>query len=215
MKFPDEITVLVADDHPLALEGVRSILEKAPEIKIVGEAQDGNEIKPMVAKLLPRILLLDLKMPNLNPVEMERWVRENYPETLTLVLTAHDKDAYLSNMMDAGAVGYLDKKLQASQLITSIRRAAQGNFIFDKEQIERAKRWREEVTAMWESLSKREHDVLQLLTEGKDNNGIAESLVISINTVETHLKNMYKKLKVSSRTEAVQWWVEKITDFRD
>lgn len=215
MKFPDEITVLVADDHPLALEGVRSILEKAPEIKIVGEAQDGNEIKPMVAKLLPRILLLDLKMPNLNPVEMERWVRENYPETLTLVLTAHDKDAYLSNMMDGGAVGYLDKKLQASQLITSIRRAAQGNFIFDKEQIERAKRWREEVTAMWESLSKREHDVLQLLTEGKDNNGIAESLVISINTVETHLKNMYKKLKVSSRTEAVQWWVEKITDFRD
>lgn len=215
MKFPDEITVLVADDHPLALEGVRSILEKAPEIKIVGEAQDGNEIKPMVAKLLPRILLLDLKMPNLNPVEMERWVRENYPETLTLVLTAHDKDAYLSNMMDAGAVGYLDKKLQASQLITSIRRAAQGNFIFDKERIERAKRWREEVTAMWESLSKREHDVLQLLTEGKDNNGIAESLVISINTVETHLKNMYKKLKVSSRTEAVQWWVEKITDFRD
>ena len=115
MKSPHEITVLIADDHPLALEGVRSILEKAPEIKIVGEAQDGNEIKPMVAKLLPRILLLDLKMPNLNPVEMERWVRENYPETLTLVLTAHDKDAYLSNMMEAGAVGYLDKKLQASQ----------------------------------------------------------------------------------------------------
>lgn len=215
MKFPDQITVLIADDHPLALEGVRSILEKAPEIKIVGEAQDGNEIKPMVAKLRPRILILDLKMPNLDPVEMERWVRENYPETLTLVLTAHDKDAYLSNMMDAGAVGYLDKKLQASQLITSIRRAAQGNFIFDKEQIERAKRWREEVTAMWESLSKREHDVLQLLTEGKDNNGIADTLTISINTVETHLKNIYKKLNVSSRTEAVQWWVEKITDFRD
>lgn len=215
MKFPDQITVLIADDHPLALEGVRSILEKAPEIKIVGEAQDGNEIKPMVAKLRPRILILDLKMPNLDPVEMERWVRENYPETLTLVLTAHDKDAYLSNMMDAGAVGYLDKKLQASQLITSIRRAAQGNFIFDKEQIERAKRWREEVTAMWESLSKREHDVLQLLTEGKDNNGIADTLTISINTVETHLKNIYKKLNVSLRTEAIQWWVEKITDFRD
>ncbi|MCC6568527.1 MAG: response regulator transcription factor [Anaerolineales bacterium] len=215
MKPPNKITVLVADDHPLTLEGVRSILEKAPEIKIVGEALDGNEIKPMVAKLRPRILLLDLKMPNLKPVEMEKWVRENYPETLTLVLTAHDKDSYLANMMDAGAVGYLDKKLQASHLISSIRRVAREEFVYDKEQIERAKRWREEVTAIWESLSKREREVLQLLTEGKDNNGIAEALTISINTVETHLKNVYKKLNVASRTEAVQWWVEKITDFRD
>lgn len=214
MKSPDEITVLVADDHPLALEGVRSILEKASEIKIIGEAQDGNEIKPMVAKLQPRILLLDLKMPNLDPVEMERWVRENYPETLTLVLTAHDKDVYLANMMEAGAVGYLDKKLQASQLISTIRRAARGEFVYDKEQIERAKRWREKVTGIWESLSKREREVLQLLTEGKDNNGIAESLTISINTVEKHLKNIYGKLRVTSRTEAVHWWVEKSTDFR-
>ena len=214
MNSPDEITVLVADDHPLALEGVRSILEKAAEIKIVGEAQDGNEIKPMIAKLHPHILLLDLKMPNLDPVEMEKWVRENYPETLTLVLTAHDKDVYLANMMEAGAVGYLDKKLQASQLISTIRRAARGEFVYDKEQIERAKRWREKVTGIWESLSKREREVLQLLTEGKDNNGIAESLTISINTVEKHLKNIYGKLRVTSRTEAVHWWVEKSTDFR-
>jgi len=107
-----------------------------------------------------------------------------------------------------------NKKLQASQLLSSIRRAARGEFLYDKEQIERAKRWREKVTAIWESLSKRERDVLQLLTEGKDNNRIAESLTILINTVEKHLKNIYEKLRVTSRTEAVHWWVEKGTDFR-
>jgi len=214
MKSPDEITVLVADDHPLALEGVRSILEKASEIKIIGEAQDGNEIKPMVAKLQPRILLLDLKMPNLDPVEMEKWVRENYPETLTLVLTAHDKDAYLANMMDAGVAGYLDKKLRAGQLISSIRKAARGEVFFDKEQIDRAHRWREDVRKRWESLSNREKEALQALTEGMDNKGIAAHLSISVNTVEKHLKSIYEKLRVTSRTEAVHWWVEKGTDFR-
>ena len=137
-----EITVLLADDHPLALEGVRSILNEAPDIKIVGETQDGNEIKQLVEKLRPNILLLDLKMPNLSPVELEKWVREHYPETITLVLTSHDCDSYLADMMDAGAAGYLDKKLKGNDLIAAIRRAARGEFLFDKEQMERAQKWR-------------------------------------------------------------------------
>src|SRR3989337_475214 len=90
------ISVLIADDHPLTLEGVLSILDKVPDIKIVGRAQDGNEIKRLVADLRPQILLLDLKMPHLSPAELEQWVRTNYPKTTTLVLTAHDRDAYLA-----------------------------------------------------------------------------------------------------------------------
>jgi len=208
------ITILIADDHPGWIAGVRSIIHKASDMQVVGEVQDGDQIKQKVAELQPNVLLLDLVMPNHKPAELERWVRENYPDIVTLVLTAHDRDAYLAGMMDAGAAGYLDKKMRANDMLAAIRRAARGEFLFDKEQIERVKRWREEVTAMWESLSKRERDVLQLLTEGKDNNGIAESLSISINTVEKHLKNVYKKLGVTSRTEAVHWWVEKGTDFR-
>ena len=154
-------------------------------------------------------------MPNLSPVELEKWVREHYPETITLVLTAHDRDSYLAGMMDAGAAGYLDKKLKGNDLIAAIRRAARGEFIFDKGQIERARRWREEVTAKWESLSDREREVLHLLTEGQDNHAIADTLGISINTVEKHLKNLYEKLGVTSRTEAIHWWVEKGTDFRN
>jgi DNA-binding CsgD family transcriptional regulator len=87
--------------------------------------------------------------------------------------------------------------------------------LFDKEQIERARRWREDVTAKWESLSDREREVLQLLTEGADNEALADSLGFTVNTVEKHLANIYKKLGVTSRSEAIHWWVEKITDFRN
>lgn len=214
MHPPKIITVLAADDHPLALEGVRSMLSKASDIKIVGETQDGNEIKQLIAKLRPRILLLDLRMPNLSPVDLEKWIKENYPETITLVFTAHHKIAYLADMMDAGAAGYLDKKLQGDHLIASIRRAAQGEILYDQEQIEQAYHWREEVTIKWESLSKREREVLLLLADGQDNQAISTTLEISINTVEKHLKNIYSKLGVTSRTEAIHWWMEKGTDFR-
>lgn len=209
------ITVLIADDHEMTRKGIRDFLEQAPDMQIVGEAQDRDEIKQLVGKLHPQLLLLDFIMPRLNPTALEKWVRENYPETITLVLSAHDRDAYLAGMMEAGAVGYLDKKLRAGQLISAIRRAARGETIFTKEQFERVRRWREGVAEKWESLSKRERHVLQLLTEGMENKEIAESLNITINTVEKHLSSIYRKLGVTTRTEAVHWWDEKTTDFRN
>ncbi len=205
------ITVLIADDHEITRKGIRNFLEQVPEIQVVGEAQNGNETKRLIAKLRPRILLLDMIMPDHSPYELEKWIRTNFPDTITLVLTAHDRDAYLSSMIEAGAAGYLDKKLRAGQLISAIRRADRGEFLFDKQQLERARRWREEVSKRWESLSKREREVLQLLTEGGENKAIAASLGITVNTVEKHLENIYKKLGVTSRTEAIHWWFEKNT----
>ena len=154
------ITVLIADDHEMTRRGIRSFLEQAPGIQVVGEAETGDEIKDLVACRQPQILLLDMIMPNFSPVELEKWVRVNYPETITLVLTSHDRDAYLAGMMDAGASGYLDKTLRAGQLLASIRRAACGEFIFSKEQLERARRWREDVTCKWQDLTDREREVL-------------------------------------------------------
>lgn len=205
------ITVLLADDHEMTRKGIRNFLEQAQDIRVVGEAQDGDEIRRLVADLRPQILLLDLIMPDLSPAELEKWVRTNYPETITLVLTSHDRDTYLSSMMEAGAAGYLDKKLRAAGLISAIRRAARGEILFDKKQLERARRWREAVSQKWESLSDREREVLQMLTEGVENKAIAASLGIAVNTVEKHLENIYKKLGVASRTEAIHWWVEKNT----
>jgi DNA-binding NarL/FixJ family response regulator len=205
---PKTITVLIADDHEVTRKGIRSFLEQTSDIKVVGEAENGDQIKRLVAHLHPQILLLDLIMPNFSPAELEKWVRTNHPETITLVLTSHDRDAYLSNMIEAGVAGYLDKKLRAGQLISAIRRAALGEFIFEKEQLLRARRWREDVCRKWESLSDRERQVLQVLTEGAENRAIAAFLGITVNTVEKHLEKVYKKLGVTSRTEAVHWWVE-------
>ena len=213
-RHTEKITILIAEDHPATLAGIRSMLAGVSDMNVVGEAHDGEQVKHLVAALRPHILLLDLVMPHLSPAELEKWVRENYPNTITLVLTSHDRDVYLSDMMEAGAAGYLDKKLRAGQLISSIRRAARGESLFDKGQTERARRWRDEVKGKWERLSDREREILQLLTKGKDNKAIARSLRITINTTEKYLSNIYKKLGVTSRSEAILWWLEKGTDFR-
>ncbi len=118
-------------------------------------------------------------------------------------------------MLDAGATAYLDKTLRAGQLISAIRRAARGEFLFDKAQLERVSRWRREVSGKWDSLSPREREILQMLTGGLDNNAISTFLGIKNNTVEKHLTNLYRKLGVTSRADAIIWWLDKGGDFRN
>lgn len=137
MTVPPKITILLADDHPLALMGIRDLLAQAEDMEIIGEAEDGFQVQELVPTLRPNVLLLDLKMPGPRPAEIERWVRENFPETVTLVLTAHDRDRYLANMLEAGAAGYMDKNITAETLIDAIRRAVKGEILFDQEQLQR------------------------------------------------------------------------------
>jgi DNA-binding NarL/FixJ family response regulator len=153
---PKRISVLIVDDHPPLRAGVRAILEKASDINVVGESVNGEEAEKLLAELRPDLILLDLKMPGFSPSAFEKWVRENYPETITLVLTGHGNDAYLASMMDAGAVGFLDKEVQADQLISSIRLAVSGEILFDEKQQKRAEKWRKEVKEKWDRLSERE-----------------------------------------------------------
>lgn len=209
----NKISVLIVDDHPPLRAGVRAILEKTSDIYVIGEAGNGEDAKRFLDELRPKIILLDLKMPGFSPSAFEKWARENYPETLTLVLTAHDRDAYLASMIDAGAVGYLDKEMKAEQLINAIRRAVSGENLFDEFQKKRAHKWHEEVEEKWNNLSEKERQVLRLLTDGLGNKDIASKLSITVKTLDKHLERVYKKLAVTSRTEAVLWGKEHVGDF--
>ncbi|MBI4762675.1 MAG: response regulator [Chloroflexota bacterium] len=214
LKHPEKkISVLIVDDHPPLRAGVRAMLEKTPDIYVIGEAGSGEEAERLLDELRPHIILLDLKMPNFSPSAFEKWARENYPETITLVLTAHDRDAYLASMMEAGAVGFLDKEARAEQLIEAIRRAASGESLYDEWQKKRAHKWREEVEKRWSSLSERERQVLRLLAEGLNNRDIASRLGITIKTLDKHFEKIYQKLEVTSRTEAALWGKEHMGDF--
>mgnify|MGYP001105929724 CR=1 FL=1 len=120
------IRVVFADDHPLTRDGIRDALKHAPDIEIVGEATDGPEAQRMVADLHPDVLLLDLVMPGLRPSEIERWVRTHCADTAVVVLTAHDRDCFLAQAVEAGAAGFLTKAARAERIVDTVRRAARG-----------------------------------------------------------------------------------------
>ena len=148
-------------------------------------------------------------MPGPRPAEIEEWVHAHCLETVTLVLTAHDRNVYLAKMMEAGAVGLLRKnEVTASRLIDAIRRAARGEILFDAEQLARAQRWREEVAPRWHSLTARERQVLTVIAAGKTDREIADDLQISVKTVNNHIHRILDKLEAASRTEAVLWAIK-------
>jgi DNA-binding NarL/FixJ family response regulator len=178
----DTIRVLLADDHPALRAGIRAILEKAPDVQVVGEAKDGTQAQQLTASLRPQVLLLDLRMPGPRPAETVAWVRAHCPDTAVLV-----------------------KEEAPETIVEAVRAAARGEVFFSEEQRARARHWHEEVGARWESLTEREREVLRLLAEGLDNAAIAEALCVMPRTVEYHVTNILSKLGVASRLEAVVW----------
>jgi NarL family two-component system response regulator LiaR len=199
------IRVLIADDHPATRAGIRALLQEAPDVEVVGEARDGPQARHMAADLRPDVLLLDLVMPGLRPHQIEAWVRANCPGTITLILTAHDRDGYLAQALTAGVSGYLTKDEAGERLVEAIRRAARGEVLVTGEQMARADRWREEVGRRWESLTEREREVLCLVAQGLDNAALAEALGVKVRTVEHHITGILGKLGVASRLEAAVW----------
>lgn len=208
------IRILIADDHALLRQGIRNFLSLESDFEIIGEAADGEETISRAHELRPDILLLDINMPKGNGIEVATRLRETHPEIRILALTIHDDENYMMKMIQSGAAGYLLKDVEPSMMVQAIRRVHAGESfvepsltaklfrgITDRE----AQKPAPQAPGMSESdkLSAREIEVLRLIGRGMSNAEIARELYLSEKTVKNHLTNIFRKIQVSDRTQAV------------
>ena len=200
----DAIRVLIADDHAVLREGLRSFLELQDGIEIVGDAADGAEAVELAERLRPAVVLMDLVMPKLDGVEAMRELRERVPETRVIILTSYIDDERLLPAIRAGAAGYLLKNAGPQELARAIRAADAGEALIDPTVAARlVERLADERGGdSYESLTAREREVLDLIARGFSNKRIALELGIAEKTVKTHVGNVLGKLGVADRTQA-------------
>jgi len=197
------IRVLIADDHLVVREGLRTILEVADDIEAVGEAVDGAEAVQLVGELAPDVVLMDLRMPNVDGIEAIKQIKARYPTVEIVILTTYDADEYIIRGLRAGARGYLLKDSGRQALFDTIRAAARGESLLPSTIVDMVvAQLAAPQTAPGGDLSGREEQVLAMLTQGAANKEIALQLNISERTVKAHVTSIFNKLGVNSRTEA-------------
>jgi len=206
MYVSRSIRVLIADDHPIVRAGIVSMLNKEPDIHVVGEIGDGNQVERLTMENAADVLVLDVNMPGLDSVITTRHLKEQCPALHILVLTAYDDDAYVTGLLSAGATGYLLKEEALETLVTAIRAVARGESWLSQRiagRLARKALARSEATTEPGPLTPREREVLRLLALGLSNDEIAERLVITRRTAQNHVSSIYGKLGLASRAEAV------------
>ena len=204
-----KIKVILAEDHVLVREGTRSLLERELDIEVVGEAGDGQEAVELVTKLRPHVVLMDIAMPKLNGIEATRQIKARYPATAVLILTAYDNDQYIFALLEAGAAGYLLKNVKGSDLVNAIRAVYAGEAVLHP--VIARKVLNRFATPSQpgggavqpQDLSERETEILRLAARGMSNQDIANKLFLSRRTIQAHLGNIFRKMDVGSRTEAI------------
>lgn len=203
------IRVLLADDHALVREGTRRLLEAEEDIIVVAEAASGEEAMEAVRRFHPDIAIMDIAMPGIGGINATRAIKGEYPETAVLMLSAYDDEPYLMALLEAGAAGFLLKNVHGQELLKALRAVARGESVLPPALAEKMmRRLATQSRAIEQSsaahqLSDRELDVLRLAARGLPNKEIARRLNLSIRTVHSHLANIFAKMHVGSRTEAV------------
>lgn len=202
------IRVLIADDHTVLRHGLRLILNEAADITVVGEAASGEEAVSMTLELRPAVVLMDVGMPGLDGIEATRRIRTVRPEVAVLILTISDRDQDLIEAIKAGVRGYLLKSTESSEVIEGIRRVAAGEAIVPPALMSRVFDELAKPASAARELTDREQEVLTLVAQGLGNKEIASRLVISENTVKTHVRHILEKSNLSNRAEAAAYAVQ-------
>ena len=203
-------TIVLADDHKIVRQGLRALLEAEADFQIVGETGNGLEAVQMVERLVPDVLVLDLMMPGLNGLEVARQLSKRSPQTRIVILSMHDNEAYVLRALRNGATAYVLKDSSATDLGRAVREAAAGRRYLSPPLSDRAievyqQKAQAAVFDLYETLTTREREVMQLAAEGHTNAEIATRLNISPRTAETHRANLMHKLKLHGHTDLIRY----------
>ena len=210
----EPIRILLVEDHKIVREGTQQLLEQDADLTVIGEAADGEEAVRLAAELHPDVVVMDVRLPRLNGIEATKAIKDRHPDLPILILSAYDDDRYVFPLLDAGANGYLLKTTSAAELARAIRTVQAGKTALDPhvahkvvERLTHRQQYRGRDVTTTERLTERELEVLQAVAQGKGNREIGEALFISPHTVQVHVRNIFGKLGVNSRIEAVAYAV--------
>ena len=204
----DPIRLVIADDHAFYREGVRTMLLGLPDMEVIGEAADGDEAMVKAESLQPDVILMDIKMPGTNGIEATRRILHTSPHIQVLVVTMFEDDDSVFAAMRAGARGYLLKDADRDELVRAVKAVSQGEAIFSPAIAQRMIRYfsalpRTASAMAFPDLTERERQILHLIAQGQNNTAIAKHFTLSLKTVQNHVSNIFSKLQVADRAQAI------------